>query len=542
MSVTQTAKVRPQRKNSRRVLFALAPVLLAAMGAGVLLGLAGRAAPAGHIAAGVEVAGTPIGGLSRAEARAKLQKLDLKNRSVPLVLRFPQDSGIKRKWTPDAAKLGLALDVNGTLDAAQKAGPSGGLIGRATSVLTGGQSAVIAPKPTVDEKKLLRYLKRQIAADVNRPARNAKFILLPKGGHRITPEKTGIKVDLAACADAVKKAWILFYQSNAPANQTFAPDARPEQTPTDPAGSDSAPSGETSKPTPAKSDAAKTALLDVTLSALVAKPAITAAMLGDLREIGGFSTHFALGDRGSNIALAASHINGTLLAPGQIFSYNKIVGPRIESAGFRDAPVIVKGELVPGVGGGICQVSSTLYNAVLLSDLKIVHRAHHAFPVHYLPAGRDATVVDGAIDFQFQNSAPTPIYIASSSGGGHLSFRILGKKTPGKTVSITLADHEVEAAPPPKIVPDPTLYAGTRRVKDRGHRGQRVVVYRVVRENGAVTKKEIISRDHYKPFAPIVLAGTKHRPVKPKPAATTPTAPAVSNPVSAPPAANPAPQ
>ena len=415
MSVTQTAKAAPQRKKSRRVMLALAPVLMAAMGAGVLLGLAGRA-PAGHIAAGVEVAGTPIGGLTRAEARTRLQALALKNRAVPLVLHFAADTGIKHKWTPDAAKLGLGLDVNGTLDAAEKAGQTG-LVGRAASVLTGGKSSTVAPKPTVDEKKLLRYLKRQIAADVNRPARNAKLILLPKGGHKITPEKTGIKVDIEACAAAVTKAWTAYYQSDAPASPTSAPDsgAKPEQTPTDPSGS--APTGETPK-----SASDKPAPLDVTLTLIAAKPAITSAMLGDLRELGGYSTHFAMGDRGSNIALATSHINGTLLAPGQIFSYNKVVGPRIESAGFRDAPVIVKGELVPGVGGGICQVSSTLYNAVLLSDLKIVHRAHHAFPVHYLPAGRDATVVDGAIDFQFQNNTPTPIYIAASSGGGHLAF------------------------------------------------------------------------------------------------------------------------
>ena len=341
-------------------------------------------------------------------------------------------------------------------------------------------------------------MKRQIAADVNRPARNAKLILRTKGGHKILPEKNGVKVDIAACAVTIKQVWTKYYSD--PASAPVAPNSeKPAQLD---APTDTAKPAETPK---TESDASKP--LDVTLTAITAKPAITAAMLGDLTALGSFSTHFALGTRGSNIALAASHINGTLLAPGQIFSYNKVVGPRIESAGFQDAPVIVKGELVPGIGGGICQVSSTLYNAVLLSDLKIVHRAHHAFPVHYLPAGRDATVVDGAIDFQFQNSTPAPIYIAASSGGGHLSFRILGKKTPGKTVAIELADHEVEPTPPPKTVSDPTLYAGTRRFKDRGHRGQRVTVYRVVKQNGQVLKRELISRDHYRPFAPIVLTG-----------------------------------
>ena len=526
MSVIQTVKAAPKRKKSRRVMLALAPVLMAAMGGGVLLGLAGRA-PAGHIPGGVRAGGAPIGGLSREEARAKLQKLDLQNRAVPLVLHFAPETGIKHQWTPDAAKLGLGLDVNGTLDAAEKAGQTG-FLGRAANAITGGSSA-IALKPTVDEKKLLRYLKRQIAADVNRPARNAKLVLLAKGGHKILPEKTGIKVNIDACAAAVTKAWTAYYQSDAPAAAipTLGSSGKSEQTPTDPSGS--APTGETPKPA-----GGKPAPLDVTLTLTAAKPAITSAMLGDLRELGSYSTHFSLGDRGSNISLAASHINGTMLAPGQIFSYNKVVGPRIESAGFRDAPVIVKGELVPGVGGGICQVSSTLYNAVLLSDLKIVSRSHHAFPVHYLPAGRDATVVDGAIDFQFQNNTPTPIYVAASSGGGHLAFRILGKKTPGKTVTIELANHEVLPTPPPKTIPDPTLYAGVRRFKDKGHRGHHVEVYRVVKVNGALVKRELISRDRYRAFAPLVLAGTKPRKIKAKAAPAVSKTPAVPNPAPAP--------
>ena len=161
-----------------------------------------------------------------------------------------------------------------------------------------------------------------------------------------------------------------------------------------------------------------------------AQPAVSEEALKEIDgELGHYTTHFGGtgANRGSNIAIAAGRIDGTLLAPNEVFSYNKIVGPRIASAGFKDAPVILKGELVPGIGGGICQVSSTLYNAALLSNLKIVRRSHHAFPVHYLPAGRDATVVDGSIDFQFQNNTDSPIYIRASATRGTLSFRILGK-------------------------------------------------------------------------------------------------------------------
>ena len=136
-------------------------------------------------------------------------------------------------------------------------------------------------------------------------------------------------------------------------------------------------------------------------------------------DIGGTS------NRHSNVALAASRINGTVLRPGETFSYNKTVGPRSVECGFKEAPEIVKGVLKPGVGGGVCQVSSTLFNAVLRSNLKIVDRSHHAFPVHYVSPGLDATVVDGDIDFRFQNDTASPVYIYGLGRNGVLKFRIL---------------------------------------------------------------------------------------------------------------------
>jgi vancomycin resistance protein YoaR len=193
----------------------------------------------------------------------------------------------------------------------------------------------------------------------------------------------------------------------------------------------------------------------------------------------------------------------------------------------------VHGELVPGIGGGICQVSSTLYNAVLRSDLKIVRRSHHAFPVHYLPAGRDATVVDGAIDFQFQNSTGAPIYIIGSAHGGRLAFTLLGKRIPGQEVRIELANHTIQPAST-ETRSDPTLPAGRRVVKTPGHRGHRVTVYRVVKVNGQLVKRELISRDRYRPFPTVVLVGTRRAaPHIPKPA---PTAPPTQAPASIAPA------
>ena len=116
-------------------------------------------------------------------------------------------------------------------------------------------------------------------------------------------------------------------------------------------------------------------------------------------------------DRLFNVGLAASKIHGTVLEPGEEFSYNRVVGPRTRAAGFRIAPVIINKEYALDIGGGICQVSSTLYSAIMDTGLLITERRAHGLPISYLPHGRDATVVDGGIDFRFVNNTNHPIRI-----------------------------------------------------------------------------------------------------------------------------------
>jgi len=184
------------------------------------------------------------------------------------------------------------------------------------------------------------------------------------------------------------------------------------------------------------------------------------------------------------------------------------VGPRDAENGFRMAPVIVRGRLVPGMGGGICQVSTTLYNAVLLADLKVVRREHHAFPVHYVPAGRDATVAYGSIDFQFENNSDGPIALAADGRGGQVVIRVLGRPVPGRTVSLERTGVSSWAAPL-QTVRDASLPSGTKRTVDKGHAGHRVTVWRVVKEGGRVVRREVVSRDHYRAFPRVMAVGTR---------------------------------
>jgi putative cell wall-binding protein len=139
-----------------------------------------------------------------------------------------------------------------------------------------------------------------------------------------------------------------------------------------------------------------------------------------------YTTYFDSGmvNRSDNIRLAAEALNGHTLSPGDLFSFNQSVGRRTAEAGYKEAPIIMGEEFVPGVGGGVCQVSTTLYNAAVLADLEIVERHHHTLPVAYVPAGQDATVSYPALDLKFRNTLDVYIVIRSSVEGNTLTFQL----------------------------------------------------------------------------------------------------------------------
>ena len=211
--------------------------------------------------------------------------------------------------------------------------------------------------------------------------------------------------------------------------------------------------------------------------------------------------------RANNVRLASAYINGTILNPGERFSYNDIVGERTTERGFKPAGAYVAGKLVDEVGGGVCQPSSTLYMAVLRSDLKVTERTNHGFTVAYTPLGEDATVSYGSLDFQFKNSTDYPIKILANASDGTLHMTIIGTKTSDKTVT---TDREIVATYTPETIEqqDATLPVGTTEVKQRGQTGYKVVTYKVITENGKTTRIKI-GTSTYKKKDKIVLVGTK---------------------------------
>lgn len=214
-------------------------------------------------------------------------------------------------------------------------------------------------------------------------------------------------------------------------------------------------------------------------------------------------------NRSSNIALAGKSINNYVLMPGETFSYNDTVGQRTPARGYKEAGVYVNGEVSTDYGGGICQVSSTLYNSVLLSNLEVVSRTNHTFEPAYVPAGQDATVSWKSPDFQFKNNRSYPIRISSKAGGGRITVEIYGLKSDDDYV-VKIQSTKTGTIPfSTKYENDPSLPAGTTKVSQGGSNGCTTQTYKILYKNGEEVSRKLINSDTYKPHNQVVLRGTK---------------------------------
>ncbi|HEX2945787.1 MAG TPA: VanW family protein [Clostridia bacterium] len=219
--------------------------------------------------------------------------------------------------------------------------------------------------------------------------------------------------------------------------------------------------------------------------------------------ISSFSTRFNRSDlnRTDNIKLASSRINNRIILPGESFSMNETLGPRTQDNGYKEAPIIFKNELVPGTGGGVCQVSSTLYNTVLLAGLDVIERTHHSMPLTYISPGRDATINENSIDFRFVNDSGYPICLKAGVSGNRLIISMLGRKRDdGLVISLKTQTVAVYLPKPDEIILDYTLPNGQAEVERKPVKGLRVILYREAYKNGALEWREKLTEDYYKPI------------------------------------------
>ncbi len=209
-------------------------------------------------------------------------------------------------------------------------------------------------------------------------------------------------------------------------------------------------------------------------------------------------------DRNTNLKIAAAKIDGTILSPGEEFSYNKIVGARSIEAGYKEAKIYQNGKVIDGLGGGICQISSTLYNAVVLANLDVTERFNHQFITSYVKPGRDATVAYGSKDLKFKNNRTYPIRIDVYVSNGMATVDIYGiKEKQEKEVSIEI--ETISTIPyETKYITDSSLTLGEEKLKQRGADGVIVNSYKITKENGTIISKELLSKDTYKPLERII--------------------------------------
>ena len=243
------------------------------------------------------------------------------------------------------------------------------------------------------------------------------------------------------------------------------------------------------------------------------EPEITAAMISEnFGLIGECSTKAsANSNRNNNLNQACENINGTILQPGDIFSFNDIVGQRTVENGFKEATVIQGGQYEQGLGGGICQVSTTLYNAVLKADLEVVRRSNHAWPSDYVSVGLDATVDWPALDFQFKNDTDYQVVVVTwfDYSDNTCNAQVYGKKLPdGKYIELYAEITNTVAAGPDEFVEDKELETGKTKTIRAAHEGMTSKVYKVwYNANGEEIDRVLYNTTTYYPYGRRVGVG-----------------------------------
>lgn len=261
----------------------------------------------------------------------------------------------------------------------------------------------------------------------------------------------------------------------------------------------------------------KTEPLRLPIIIAAVQPQVSADMLQNMGELGSFATYFNTGEinRSHNLRKSAASINKKVLVPGAVFSFNETVGQRTMEKGYLDAMVIVGNKFEPGLGGGICQVSSTLYNASLLAGLEIVERHNHNLAVAYVQVGRDATVAYGLQDYRFKNNTDRPIYIRAITSGGKLLVNIYGNTEYKQHIEISsIIDKTLDFSTVTEL--DETLAPGQEVVNNKGQLGYVARSFRTFYDkNGKIVRSEQLDTDTYRPLNRLILKGPAVIPVSP---------------------------
>lgn len=225
-------------------------------------------------------------------------------------------------------------------------------------------------------------------------------------------------------------------------------------------------------------------------------------LTGFIDELGACSTIFntADTDRTQNIKIACSRINGTILNPGQVFSQDFTLKNRTTANGYKMAKAYLEDQVIDEIGGGVCQVTTTLYDAVLLANLNVVERTQHSMMVDYVEPGFDAALSDKGVDLKFRNSYKSPIYLYSAVDGNKINMKVFGKnEDPTQSVQLETEVTEIFYTGPDEVRIDSSLPKGTRKVEVKSRNGYRAALYKLIYKDGLLISREKVSQNLYKP-------------------------------------------
>ena len=550
----QAASSAKRKRKNAATLVGAGLIVLIVLGA---LGFCGYTAYSvlmgGDIFPGVRMGECDLSGMDRAEARSALEKA-YGDSAIDAVIDIQAGDQL---FTLSADECGLVYDIPASIDQAYAYGRQGGFIYRARQYWSTRRDPQQMELVTVLDRNVLQARVDEVAAAVEQPMAPSSYsyadgvISLDKGqtGYSLDKEHLYAALDnKLRTADftpmeAVRKE--AHPQALNAAVIAAAVNCDVVQTTLD---LEADPTGGTVREGTLGVNVTESALNAAIASAnrhetvqcTLTQPDYTAAEYKALlfRDVlGQCTTDFNPGNKGrtTNVLLATDFCNGVILMPGQVFSYNDSVGPRTYERGFKDATVYVGNSAEDGVGGGICQVSSTIYYAALRADLKIVERYAHSRMVTYVPLGEDATVAWGSKDFKFENNTPFPMKVVTSHKTNTLTVKLYGTQTQNKTVKIETT--QLSKTPFEVVYEiDETLPLGTEEVKSNGYTGYKTESWRVVYIDGVEVSRTLENKSTYKKYDKVILHNPKpEEPVAPVGPVVTPTEP------TAPPQPEPAP-
>lgn len=421
------------------------------IGGSILMGRSGD-----KVLPGVSSGGIELGGLSPAEAEMSLKEKYGPGENGEIVIVAGD-----RQWTIPFKSIGATYDYRGAVKKAYDVGRWGPLPLRISELLGNRAANTDIPLPLKFDQEALKKELEKINAQYSAQPRNARLVLEEENKVTLVPGRDGHEMDLSGTIARISALR---------------------------AGLD------------LKVDAASSIIL----------PGIKDEDLSGLTDVlGECVTRFETGSTGraNNISLATGKIDGVLVNPGEIFSFNSALGSVDQKNGYLKAPVIANNWLVDDYGGGVCQVSTTLYGAVLLSGLEIVERHPHSKPVKYVPPGLDVTVSEGLKDFIFKNNLDSKVYVFSATGpeDGYVRVVIIGKK---KNNTVYRVESEVKTVTPGIVLRgSPGLSKGESVVVNEGSPGFEAWIFRVSVSESGEESKELMSQDYYPPEPKILNVG-----------------------------------